>query len=243
MMQFALLALVALGSARADAPEGQDAYQRLFPEGSSGASGSGADIEPPAFPAWMFPAGIGFLGLWAATRLRPPEAGGAPSAAMTVVTRTPLGDRSHLLVVDVTGADGERRRLLIGTGTGAPSLVADLGAAPGSETPLLTSGATRPERGSFLDALHAIGAEADDRRDAGNRLDPDDIVSGEVPRARPRGVAAFAAHAETSPRRRTREDAAAHARSLVDEVLAERGSGDPPSSSGHEVAPRRPGLV
>jgi len=160
---------------------------------------------------------------------------------MTVVSRTSLGDKSHLIVVDVTGADGERRRLLVGTGTGAPSLVADLGAVAPT-TPLLTAGGVHrdagmaPARGSFLEALHSIGQESQDRRtDSGARLDPSDI-RGDAPdgRGRLRGVAAYHANAGArgadgpalgpDPRRRTREDAA---RSLVDEVLAERGTEGP----------------
>jgi hypothetical protein len=239
----ALLALLALGSARAQVPvsdgAGADssrvdpAYDRLFGDSPEAT----APAEEPGLPLWMFPAALGFVGLWAGTRLRPPQDGDAPSA-MTVVSRTALGDRSHLIVVDVTGADGERRRLLVGTGTGAPSLVADLGAVAPS-VPLLTVGSgpgreTPPQsgRGTFLDALNAIGAEADRR--AESRLDPADIrgsdgavpvAAPEEPRGRLRGVAAFAAHAE--PRRKGRDDAAAHARSLVDEVLAERGADGP----------------
>jgi hypothetical protein len=237
-----LLALLALGSASAQAPPdagagaegtpvGDDpAYDRLF--GESGVAP--APSEDVGLPLWMVPAALGFVGLWAGTRLRPPQDGDVPSA-MTVVSRTSLGDKSHLIVVDVTGADGERRRLLVGTGTGAPSLVADLGAVAPTP-PLLTAGdsavrATTPGagRGTFLDALNAIGAEADRRAEA--RLDPADIrgpglgPAAEEPRGRLRGVAAFAAHAE--PRRKGRDDAAAHARSLVDEVLAERGADGP----------------
>jgi len=242
-MTGALLALLALGSASAqDAsprsteagrPTESEAYARLFADSPEDAS---SEAPEPAFPSWIYPAALGFLGLWAATRLRPPQGGDVPTAAMSVVSRTPLGDRSHLLVVDVTGADGERRRLLIGTGTGAPSLVADLGALPTS--PALLTGPTRPEKGSFLEALDAIGVEAQERREAA-RLDPSDIrgpaADDDLPRARPRGVAAFAANA-AEPRRRSREDAAAHARSLVDEVLAERGS-----SPG--TGPRKPGAA
>jgi hypothetical protein len=241
-MTGALLALLALGSASAQdtlprataepRPSESEAYARLFAEG---AEESAPAPSEPVLPGWIYPAALGFFGLWAATRLRAPQGGDVPTAAMSVVSRTPLGDRSHLLVVDVTGADGERRRLLIGTGTGAPSLVADLGAL--TPTPLL-SGPTRPERGTFLEALDAIGVEAQERREAA-RLDPSDIVGpaaeDEFPRARPRGVAAFAANA-AEPRRRTREDAAAHARNLVDEVLAERGSS--PGSG-----PRKPGAA
>ena len=236
-MTLALLALLALGSASAQGPSEEapaaggspvrddPAYDRLF--GDPGMESQ--PVEDVGLPLWMVPAALGFLGLWAGTRLRPPQ-DGEPASAMTVVSRTSLGDKSHLIVVDVTGADGERRRLLVGTGTGAPSLVADLGAiAP--TPPLLTAGqpsglpaAPVAGRGTFLDALNAIGAEADRR--AETRLDPSDIRGPAVgpapdePRGRLRGVAAFTAHAE--PRRKGRDDAAAHARSLVDEVLAER---------------------
>ena len=43
--------------------------------------------------------------------------------------RQPLGDRSALVLVEVEDGDGEKRRLLVGTGGQAPTLVADLGTA------------------------------------------------------------------------------------------------------------------
>jgi hypothetical protein len=97
------------------------------------------------------------------------------------------------------------------------------------------------------------------------RLSPDDILesprvtssgltrstsAGTAPRGtspgtpreaagRPRGVAAFVAHAEPSPLN-DRDVAAAHARSLVDEVLAERGSeaGNGPGDDGRRRSRR-----
>ena len=47
-----------------------------------------------------------------------------------VLSRAGLSRTASLAMIEVTGADGQSRRMLIGVGGGAPRLVADLSAAP-----------------------------------------------------------------------------------------------------------------
>ena len=256
-----IAALLAL-AAHAATPEGAAAssdptYARLF--GEESAASDPAQEPGPAFPWWTLPAGIGALGLVAASRLRAPGESGSSAPAVRVVSRQAVGDKSHLVVVDIPTQAGNRR-LLVGTGGGAPSLVADLGPAP--ELPVADAAflaglaSVGDRKTSFQDMLEALGGRslplAPERLTrpgitaGAGRLSPDDILesprptssgitrttSAGTPRGtsagtpretagRPRGVAAFVAHADPG---KERDVAAAHARSLVDEVLAERGS-------------------
>ncbi len=254
----ALLALAAHAATPEGVPTSSDpTYARLF--GDESAASAPTQEPGPAFPWWTLPAGIGALGLVAASRLRAPGESSSPPPTVRVISRQAVGDKSHLVVVDIPTQAGTRR-LLVGTGGGAPSLVADLGPSP--ELPVADAAflaglaSVGDRKTSFQDMLEALGgrnlplerltrpgiaAEA-------RRIAPDDIL--ETPRAtssgisrttsagaprgtspgtpretasRPRGVAAFVSHAEPSPRAE-RDVAASHARSLVDEVLAERGS-------------------
>jgi len=65
----------------------------------------------------------------------------APRQGMQVVERVVLQGNNGLTVVDVAQTEGTVRRLLVGTGTGAPVLVADLGVvtvdtAPEADSPV-----------------------------------------------------------------------------------------------------------
>lgn len=102
-------------------------YDRLF--GPEADAPQAADAPPPApeLPVWAWPAALLAVGGAFALRWKVGRAT-APAAPIRVLSRQPLGDRSALVLIDVEDADGERRRLLVGTGPGAPSLVADLGA-------------------------------------------------------------------------------------------------------------------
>ncbi len=108
-------------------------YERLFPADDLGGSESvaAAPAEPTAtLGGWRLipPALLGALGLYAAWRLKRQQPKIADEARPIVVLgRESLGDRSALVLVEVVESDGERRRLLIGTGGSAPTLVADLG--------------------------------------------------------------------------------------------------------------------
>lgn len=106
-------------------------YDRLFGETPAEPTAvetapTPSPVEPPEMPAWAVPVAVlagltGGVWWW---RKRPV---GAASRPLTVLQRSPIGDRSSLVLVEVLTSDGERRRLLVGTGTGVPGLVADLG--------------------------------------------------------------------------------------------------------------------
>jgi hypothetical protein len=95
------------------------------------------DATPEAHPAplslgssvgGLWPLGVAAIGaglVFAASRYR--RSSGRPEV-IAVVGRTSLGATAGLVVVDVKDPTGNWRRLLVGTGgTGAPTLVADLG--------------------------------------------------------------------------------------------------------------------
>lgn len=123
LLSLAMAQEVAYGPELPPAPDAQ--FERLFSEGTPAAS---AEVEP-SVPGWMWPLGLGAAGIAGAFQLRR-RAGTPRLENLKVVHRTTLGDRSALLVVEVADAHGGRRRLLIGTGAGAPALVADLGELP-----------------------------------------------------------------------------------------------------------------
>ncbi len=111
-------------------------YDRLF--GPADAAPVELDAGPELPSPWRLvgPVALGAVGLAGAwwVRRRAPTVGGARPLA--IVWRQPLGDRGALVLVDVVDADGETRRLLVGTGGGPPSLVADLGTALPAEAPM-----------------------------------------------------------------------------------------------------------
>lgn len=92
------------------------------------------EARAPATPdlASSWPLALGALGLgalwWGRGKLRLPSSL-AREPELRVVGRTALGGGAGLAVVEVRGSDGGWRRLVIGTGTGSPSLVVDLGSA------------------------------------------------------------------------------------------------------------------
>lgn len=119
-----IILLASLGLA-----EEPSTYARLF--GDEPVATTEPAEAPPASP-WrlLAPAALGIVGVFCAWRLRlgtPKISAGKP---LEVLCRHPLGDRNALVLLEVIDADGERRRLLVGTGTGAPTLIADLGQAP-----------------------------------------------------------------------------------------------------------------
>ncbi len=85
----------------------------------------------PVLPPWLLATlGFGLVGAAYALRRRLLSSltGESTSTPMTVVSRQSLGNHSSLLVVDVMDLDGSPRRLVVGTGQGSPSLVADISA-------------------------------------------------------------------------------------------------------------------
>lgn len=128
-----ILLLAALASA-----EETVTYDRLFGSAADAPAAAPTAAVESGIPAWAWPVSVLALGGAVLLRARVQKAK-STDAAIRVLARQPLGDRSQLVLLDVIDADGERRRLLVGTGNGAPSLVADLGAqaaeAPASDEP------------------------------------------------------------------------------------------------------------
>jgi hypothetical protein len=90
----------------------------------------GADPEPAAVtespwpPLWPFglAAAGAALAVWARRKGSPSDNG-----EIRLISMIPLGKDNGLAVVEVMDADGVWRRLLVGSGTGAPQLLTDLG--------------------------------------------------------------------------------------------------------------------
>lgn len=112
------------------AANAQDAAldELLGPAPETPASAASVPLAPqaPAIPWWL---GLGAVGLviawWSRGKLGLQQL--QQPAQLRVVGRTALGGRAGLTVVEVRIAEGGWRRLVVGTGDGAPSLVADLG--------------------------------------------------------------------------------------------------------------------
>jgi len=121
--------LLVTSIALADEPS---TYDRLFGAGTTETT----TAAPTEGSPWRLvgPAALGLVGLFCAWRLRAGTPSPLAGKPLKVLCRHPLGDRNALVLIEVIDADGERRRLLIGTGTGAPSLVADLGQTPAAIT-------------------------------------------------------------------------------------------------------------
>ena len=104
-------------------------YDRLFSEAPTAESISAPAAEPgPSLSSWTLP--LGLLGLAAGVLLykRAQDQKSAPNRpALRLLQRQSLGDRNALVLVEVSEPDGTSRRLLIGTGSGAPVLLSDLG--------------------------------------------------------------------------------------------------------------------
>lgn len=116
-------------------------YDRLFAETEAVAAAPVPVDEPgPTVPGWVVPVLLmgGCLGwlLWQRRKLAKPV---VASPALRVVQRQSLGDRNSIVLVEVIEPSGETRRLLVGSGSAAPVLLADLGLAammePAVETP------------------------------------------------------------------------------------------------------------
>ncbi len=122
-----LLLVASLGLA--DEPGEPETYTRLFGAAPAVALHE-TEVSDPSPWKMVAALAMGVAGLWGAWRLRSSASRDAPGKPLHVLCRHPLGDRTALVLLEVVDADGERRRLLIGTGAGAPTLVADLGQVP-----------------------------------------------------------------------------------------------------------------
>ena len=123
-----MIALVLL--ARLAVAEDPQTYERLFGEEPAAAAETNpAGVDGGAPSPWKLvgPAALGVACLLLAWRMRARGVFLGAGKQLEILSRHPLGDRNSLVLLEVIDADGERRRLLVGTGAGAPSLVADLG--------------------------------------------------------------------------------------------------------------------
>jgi hypothetical protein len=107
---------------------GSPEFDRLLGEEAAPLEAPAALPPAPALSPWPLALGVaGLLALWwGRGRLELPI---ASEPELRVVGRTALGGRAGLAVIEVRAPDGGWRRLVVGTGDGAPRLVADLGAS------------------------------------------------------------------------------------------------------------------
>ena len=160
---------------------------------------------------WAF-LGVGGLAVAAMgwMKFRKPS-GVTPRSPLAVVERVSVGGKAELLLIDVVTADGERRRLLIGTGGAAPALVADLGGRePAMEEPIPDAEPEAPVAPDRMDRIRRFvdtgGSTSTPRAAAERAPEPPRRVPDRAPERAP-----------VVPQR-----SPAEAKSLVDEVLARR---------------------
>lgn len=134
-----LVALLLGGVARAEPVPADDsapaAADPLYTEllGDAPAAQTATPVAAvPGLGTWvggLWPLGLAAIGaglVWVAKK-RGLAPGGASSDGPWIVGRTPLVGGGALVLVDLRDASGRARRLLVGTGPGAPTLLADLG--------------------------------------------------------------------------------------------------------------------
>ena len=120
----------------ADAPAKADdstQFDRLFGEedAAESAPSSPPRLPTPQMPLWLWGLlGLMFLALIVSRRALLPGKRGEADEGIRVTSRTSLGREGNLAVVEVGDGTGGRRRLLVGFGSGAPRLVADLTPMP-----------------------------------------------------------------------------------------------------------------
>ena len=115
-------------------PEEAAAYDRLFgnPKQSPGEL-SKADqqtvdaVSEAAWPWWSLPLGLLAIGVLLIVRGRVMSQK-IPVEAIHVISRQPMGKDGTLALVEIHDGDDRKRRLLVGLGSGAPRLVADVSA-------------------------------------------------------------------------------------------------------------------
>ncbi|HCH62974.1 MAG: hypothetical protein CL927_20730 [Deltaproteobacteria bacterium] len=118
------------------------------------------EMDLPETPGWIWPIGLTLLALLIGLRWQLNRGGEAPSR-LRVVQRVMLGRDGNLAVVEV-GDEGDRRRLLVGYGGGAPRLVAELDVpdAAADTPPSGTDSAARGWQRALRRALPASGGQA-----------------------------------------------------------------------------------
>lgn len=103
-------------------------YDRLFAQApDEGEAEPASTSSKPKLPPWLWLLGLGGMGGLYYARKRQRSAT-PDQGQVEVLGHTRMGTRARLTVIRVVGEDGRKRRLLVSTGEGTPSLVADLGA-------------------------------------------------------------------------------------------------------------------
>jgi len=115
-------------------PEEAAAFDRLFgnPKQSPGeltkADQKTVDaVSEVAWPWWSLPLGLLAIGVLLILRSRVMSQK-IPVEAIHVISRQPMGKDGTLALVEIHDGDARKRRLLVGLGSGAPRLVADVSA-------------------------------------------------------------------------------------------------------------------
>lgn len=121
-------------------------YDRLFAETEEVAAAVTEPQDPgPALPGWLVPVLlIGGCAGWLGWQWRKKGQKSVASPALRVVQRVSLGDRNAVVLIEVVEPTGETRRLLVGSGSASPVLLADLGLAAMME-PVAEQPANRPD--------------------------------------------------------------------------------------------------
>jgi flagellar biogenesis protein FliO len=181
------------------------------------------EMELPETPGWIWPVGLTVLALLVGLRWQLNRTVEAPSR-LRVVQRMMLGRDGNLAVVEV-GESGDRRRLLVGYGGGAPRLVAELDVPDTDTEPPVQSPGTASKR--WQQALKralpggwdaAAGPEAADPTGPDARLRPRASLIAEVLAERDTPQAASSAPDEDRSRTPTAADPSAPAGPAVVEA-------------------------
>ena len=127
---------------------GDPLYDRLFAQQDDPGEPDAAESEGlPRLPPWLWILGLAGLGGLYYARKR--QRGATPDQGQVeVLGHTRMGTRARLTVIRVVGEDGRMRRLLVSTGEGTPSLVADLGSESDSPQAELASLGSAPDTAS-----------------------------------------------------------------------------------------------
>jgi len=110
--------------------EDEALYSRLFQDEATKAPEASEVVDEAkasVWPWWVWPVGMMTIGVLFLMRGKARETL-LPAQAIRVVSRSALGKDGTLAVVEVADGDHRTRRLLVGFGSGAPRLVADVSA-------------------------------------------------------------------------------------------------------------------
>jgi hypothetical protein len=115
----------------ADGVNEVDEFQRLFGAQETSLQKNDKKVvekaKAAAWPWWSWPLGLLAIGVLLIIRGRVTK-GAVQKQAMTIVARQDMGKEGTLALIELADGDRRTRRLLVGLGSGAPRLVADVSA-------------------------------------------------------------------------------------------------------------------